>query len=219
MSEEKRAATTANPDPSAREWQVDATGESPIDSPTAAEAGTAQSGAGEAGTQDKRIAELEAEVAKAKDQVLRAMAEAENARRRAQRELEERSQFALASFGRDLLSAPDNLRRALDTLSPEIRKRDERFESFAAGVELTERELTSVLERHGIKRIEALGKPFDHNLHQAIAQIDSPDHPAGTVAQVVQPGYTINGRLLRPAMVAVSKGSATQPGAKVDTTA
>ena len=213
MSDEKRT-TTANSDPSAREWVTD-TAESPIDSPTAAEAGTGQSG----GAQEKRIAELEAEVAQAKDQVLRAMAEAENARRRAQRELEERSQFALASFARDLLSAPDNLRRALDTLSAEIRKRDERFETFAAGVELTERELSSVLERHGIKRIEAQGKPFDHNLHQAIAQIESPDHPAGTVAQVVQPGYTINGRLLRPAMVAVSKGSATQPGAKVDTTA
>jgi molecular chaperone GrpE len=76
-----------------------------------------------------------------------------------------------------------------------------------------------VLERNGIKRIEAQGKPFDHNLHQAIAQIESADYPAGTVAQVVQPGYTINGRLLRPAMVAVSKGAATQPGAKVDTTA
>src|SRR5262249_27885234 len=189
------------------------TGESPIDSPTAAEAAT-----GDSGAQDKRIAELEAEVVKARDQVLRAMAEAENARRRAQRELEERSQFALASFARDLLSAPDNLRPALDALPAELRKADERFESFAAGVELTERELQSVLERNGIKRIEAQGKPFDHNLHQAIAQIES-EQPAGTVAQVVQPGYTINGRLLRPAMVAVSKGSATQPGATVDTTA
>jgi molecular chaperone GrpE len=195
-----------------KQWPLD--GESPIDSPTAAEAnGT------EAGEKDKRIVELEAEVAKAKEQVLRAMAEAENTRRRAQRELEERSQFALASFARDLLSAPDNLRRALDTLPAELRKRDERFESFAAGVELTERELQSVLERNGIKRIEAQGKPFDHNFHQAIAQIESAEYPAGTVAQVVQPGYTINGRLLRPAMVAVSKGSANQPGAKVDTTA
>jgi molecular chaperone GrpE len=195
-----------------KQWSVD--GESPIDSPTAAEA----SGA-EAGDKDKRIVELEAEVAKAREQVLRAMAEAENARRRAQRELEERSQFALASFARDLLSAPDNLRRALDALPAELRKRDERFESFAAGVELTERELQSALERNGIKRIEAQGKPFDHNFHQAIAQIESAEYPAGTVAQVVQPGYTINGRLLRPAMVAVSKGSASQPGAKVDTTA
>ncbi len=208
MSEEKRAAT-ANSDTA----ESGGAGESPIDNPTAAEAGTA----GAAG-QD-RIAELEAELGKAKDQVLRAMAEAENARRRAQRELEERSQFALASFARDLLAAPDNLRRALDALPAELRKHDERFESFAQGVELTERELLSVLERHGIKRIEAHGKPFDHNLHQAIAQIESPDHPNGSVCQVVQPGYTINGRLLRPAMVAVSKGSATQPGAKVDTTA
>jgi len=204
MSEEKRAAT-ANP------GAAPDAAESPIDNPTAAEAGTEAAG-------DRRVAELEAELAKAKDQALRAMAEAENARRRAQRELEERSQFALASFARDLLSAPDNLRRALDTLPGELRKQDERFESFAAGVELTERELVSVLERHGIKRIEAHGKPFDHNLHQAIAQIES-DQPSGVVAQVVQQGYTINGRLLRPAMVAVSKGSATQPGAKVNTTA
>ena len=209
MSEEKQAAT-------ANQQAADAA-ESPIDNPTAAEAATEAAGA--KASEGRRIAELEAEVAKAKDQALRAMAEAENARRRAQRELEERSQFALASFARDLLSVPDNLRRALDASPAELRKSDERFESFAAGVELTERELLSVLERNGIKRIEAQGKPFDHNLHQAIAQIESPDHPAGTVAQVVQQGYTINGRLLRPAMVAVSKGSATQPGAKVDTTA
>src|SRR5215510_3346377 len=123
MSEEKRAAM-------ANQEAADAA-ESPIDNPTAAEAGTEAAG-------DRRIAELEAEVAKAKDQALRAMAEAENARRRAQRELEERSQFALASFARDLLSAPDNLRRALDALPAELRKSDERFESFAAGVELTE---------------------------------------------------------------------------------
>jgi molecular chaperone GrpE len=215
MSEEKQAATAASSDPLSRNGIAADAAETPIDSPTAAEAGTNEA----AGESQRRVAELEAEVAKAKDQALRAMAEAENARRRAQRELEERSQFALASFARDLLSAPDNLRRALDALPVELRKQDERFESFAAGVELTERELLSVLERHGIKRIEAHGKPFDHNLHQAIAQIESPDHPSGTVAQVVQPGYTINGRLLRPAMVAVSKGSATQPGAKVDTTA
>ena len=194
-----------------KQWPLD--GESPIDSPTAAEAnGT------EAGEKDKRIVELEAEVAKAKEQVLRAMAEAENTRRRAQRELEERSQFALASFARDLLSAPDNLRRALDTL-PVDQAPNDATRNLLAGIEATERELLGIFERRGIKRIDPTGQRFDPNFHQAMFEVPNSGQEAGTVAQVVQPGYTINGRLLRPAMVAVSKGSANQPGAKVDTTA
>lgn len=198
---------------------ANAAAEQPIDSPTAAEAGTAEAPAGEAGAAEARIAALEAELAQLRDQVLRAHAEAENTRRRAQREIEERGRFALQSFAKDLVSVPDNLRRALDALPPGLRKENEKFESFASGVELTERELLSVLDRHGIKPIDAKGKPFDHNLHEAVQQVDSADHPAGTVVQVFQDGYTINGRLLRPAMVVVSKGAATQPGAKVDTTA
>src|SRR5215469_3800416 len=156
-----------------------------------------------------RVAELEAEITKLKDQALRAMAEAENTRRRAQREIEENNKYAVSNIARDVLPLADNLRRALDGISDEARKADERLDKFATGVELTEREFLATLERHHIKRIEALGKPFDHNLHQAVMQVEVPDKPAGTVVQVLQSGYTIHDRLLRPAMVAVAKGEAT----------
>lgn len=167
-----------------------------------------------------RIVELEAEIGRLKDQVLRSMAEAENTRRRAQREIDDNNKYAVSNFARDMLPVADNLRRALDGIPAEVRAADERLEKFAAGVELTERELLQVLERYQIKRVDPLGQPFDHNLHQAVMQVETPDKPAGTVIQVLQPGYTIHGRLLRPAMVAVSKaGSAGASGAKIDTTA
>ncbi len=168
---------------------------------------------------EARIAELEAEVARLKDQALRALAEAENTRRRAQRDVEENSKYAVANFARDILPVGDNLRRALEAIPAEARAADESLENFAAGVELTERELLNMLERYGIRRVDPAGQPFDHNFHQAMMQVDSAEHPPGTVVQVFQPGYTIHGRLLRPAMVTVSKGSAAGAGARVDTTA
>lgn len=166
-----------------------------------------------------RVAELEAEVAKLKDQALRALAEAENTRRRAQREIDENNKYAVSNIARDILQVADNLRRALDGISEEARQADDKLDKFATGVELTERDFLATLERHHIKRIEALGKPFDHNLHQAVMQVDVPDKPAGTVVQVLQSGYTIHDRLLRPAMVAVAKGEATSTGARVNTSA
>jgi molecular chaperone GrpE len=168
-----------------------------------------------------RIAELEAEISRLKDQALRALAEQENTRRRAQREIEDNSKFAVSNFARDILPVGDNLRRALEAIPAEARSADESLDKFAAGVELTERELLNILERYGIKRIEPVGQPFDHNLHQAMMQVDSATHAPGTVVQCFQPGYTIQGRLLRPAMVTVAKGAPANgaPGAKVDTTA
>jgi molecular chaperone GrpE len=168
-----------------------------------------------------RIAELEAEVGRLKDQALRALAEQENTRRRAQREIEDNSKFAVSNFARDVLPVGDNLRRALEAIPAEARTADESLDKFAAGVELTERELLNILERYGIRRIEPVGQPFDHNLHQAMMQVDSATHAPGTVVQCFQPGYTIHGRLLRPAMVTVAKGSPANgaPGAKVNTTA
>lgn len=169
--------------------------------------------------ESERVGQLEAEVAQYKDQALRALAEAENTRRRAQREIEDNSKYAVANIARDVLGVADNLRRALEAIPPEARAADDKLEKFASGVELTERELLSAFERHGIKRVDPLGQPFDHNFHQAVMQVDTSDQPANTVVQVLQPGYTIHGRLLRPAMVAVSKGqAAAPPGAKVDTT-
>ncbi|MBM3537609.1 MAG: nucleotide exchange factor GrpE [Alphaproteobacteria bacterium] len=171
-------------------------------------------------TADARIAELEAEVVRLKDQALRALAEAENTRRRAQREIEDNNKYAVANFARDVLPLADNLRRALDTLTPEERAANEKLEKFAQGIELVEREFLATLDRHHVKRVDPLGQAFDHNLHQAVMQLEAADKPPGTVVQVLQPGYTIHGRLLRPAMVVVAKGGqAGSSGGGIDTTA
>ena len=139
-----------------------------------------------------------------KDRLLRALAETENIRRRAQREREDASKYAIGAFAKDLLSAADNLRRALDSL-PEAELHDERTRSLFAGVAATERELLACFERHGIRRIDPKGERFDHNFHQAIFEAERADAPAGTIVEVLQPGYVLHDRLLRPAMVGVAK--------------
>lgn len=156
---------------------------------------------------EEQVAALEAELADHKERLLRALAETENTRRRAQREREDASKYAIAGFAKDLLSVADNLRRALDSL-PEAEVGDERTRSLLAGVAATERELLSVFERHGMRRLDPQGERFDHNFHQAIFEAERGDQPAGTVVEVLQPGYVLHDRLLRPAMVGVSK----QPG-------
>ena len=156
---------------------------------------------------DDRLTALEAEFAEQKDRLLRALAETENVRRRAQREREDASRYAVTGFAKDLLSAADNLRRALESL-PEAEIKDEHTRSLLAGVAATERELLSVFERHGIRRIDPKGDPFDHNFHQAIFEAERNDQPNGTVVEVLQPGYVLHDRLLRPAMVGVAKGGA-----------
>ncbi|MBV8576517.1 MAG: nucleotide exchange factor GrpE, partial [Acetobacteraceae bacterium] len=142
---------------------------------------------------ETRVAELEAELAEYKDRLLRALAETENVRRRAQREREDASKYAVAGFAKELLSAADNLRRALESL-PESEAKDERTRSLLAGVAATERELLGVFERHGIKRIDPKGEAFDHNLHQAIFEAERPDQPGGSVVEVLQPGYVLHDR-------------------------
>lgn len=149
---------------------------------------------------------LQAELDETKDRLLRAVAETENLRRRSVREREDAGKYAISGFARDLLSAIDNMRRALDSLTDEIRS-DESLAGLIAGVELTERELLSAFERHGIRRIEPLGEKFDHNFHQAMFHVESPDQPVGTIVEVVQAGYVIADRLLRPAMVGVAKAA------------
>ena len=123
------------------------------------------------------MAALEAELAEHKERLLRALAETENTRRRAQREREDASKYAITGFAKDLLSAADNLRRALDSL-PEAEVRDERTRSLLAGVAATERELLSVFERHGMRRIDPQGERFDHNFHQAIFEAERADQPS-----------------------------------------
>ena len=161
---------------------------------------------------ETRVTELEAELAEYKDRLLRALAETENVRRRAQREREDASKYAIAGFAKDLLSAADNLRRALESL-PESEAKDERTRSLLAGIAATERELLGAFERHGIKRIDPKGDLFDHNFHQAIFETEESDQPGGSVVEVLQPGYVLHDRLLRPAMVGVAKGGTKPPEA------
>jgi molecular chaperone GrpE len=153
---------------------------------------------------EKRLAALEAELAEQKDRLLRALAEVENTRRRAQREREDAAKYAIGGFAKDLLATADNLRRALDSL-PETEIADDKTRSLLAGVAATERELLAAFERHGLHRIDPKGERFDHNFHQAIFEAERAGQPTGTIIEVLQPGYVLHDRLLRPAMVGVAK--------------
>ena len=179
-------------------------------------------GAGELASAQDRIAELEAQLAEMKDQFLRARAETENVRRRGEKEREDALSYGSTNFARDMLSVADNLRRALDTLPAEALAKYETLKGLAVGVELTEKELHNTLERHGVAAIAAEGQKFDHNLHQAMMEVPGTEHPHGTVVQVLQVGYTIKDRLLRPSMVGIAKGEAggkSGKGSKLDTKA
>ena len=161
---------------------------------------------------------LRTENAELKDQRLRALAEVENVRRIAAREKNEASQYAVTKFARDMLGIADNFARALAAVPAEIRAAaDGQIRAVLDGVEATDRQLISALESHGVKLIDTSDGRFDPNLHQAIAEVPGNGKPAGSIVDVVQTGYTINGRLLRPAMVTVARKDAGAPG--VDTRA
>jgi molecular chaperone GrpE len=160
-----------------------------------------------------RIAELEAEVAKYKDQALRALAEQENVRRRAQRDREDALKFATSSFAKDLVTVADNLRRAIDSVPEAQAAKDELLKGLMSGVSATERELLGAFEKHGIRKLDPMGEKFDHNFHQAIFELENTGKPAGTVVQVLQAGFTLHDRLLREAMVGVAKGPVAEPAA------
>lgn len=149
---------------------------------------------------------LAAEVAQLKDQLLRALAETENTRRRAERDREDAAKFAAANFARDVLTVSDNLRRAIDSVPADAKAGNTALGTLMEGVELTDRQLQSMLEKHGIKQVSPMDQPFDPNLHQAMFEVPNTGKASGTVVQVLQPGYVINGRLLRPALVGVAKG-------------
>lgn len=158
-----------------------------------------------------------AEIETLKDAGLRALAESENVRRRAEREKTEARIYAIDKFARDLLPVADNLGRAIST-APEALKGDPAFDGFVTGVDMTQRELLNAFERHGLTRVGAKGDKFDPSIHQAVAQIPS-DMAAGDVAEVFQPGYVLAGRTLRAAMVAVSAGQPAAESAPSDPTA
>ncbi|MFO1088646.1 MAG: nucleotide exchange factor GrpE [Hyphomicrobiales bacterium] len=164
-------------------------------------------GVPEEGALDPEKLALQAENAELKDRLLRSMAEAENVRRRGEREKAEATLYAATNFARDLLSVADNLGRALEALPAEARdKADEAVKTLLAGVDLTHRELKQVFERYNIRLVKAKGEKFDPNVHQAMFEVPDASVPAGTVVQVVQDGYTIGDRVLRPALVGVAKG-------------
>jgi molecular chaperone GrpE len=162
--------------------------------------------------QAREVAALRAEADAMKDRALRALAEVENVRKRLERERDEARTYSVTRFARDLLTVADNLNRAIAACPAEARaSAGEALKAVLDGVDATARELSATLARHGIKVIEAEGARFDPNLHQAIAEVPAPGVAPGTVVNVVQSGYTIADRLLRPAMVTVAKGSGSAP--------
>jgi molecular chaperone GrpE len=147
------------------------------------------------------------ETAELRDRLLRSLAEMENMRRRTEREVADARAYGISAFARDLLAIADNMRRALDAFGAEPHEAaDAGTKALLEGVELTERELLKVLEKHGVRKLDAEGTKFDPYRHQAMYEVPDESVPAGTVVQVVQPGYTIGERVLRPALVAISKG-------------
>jgi len=171
------------------------------------------------GQLDQRFAQLEAELAESKDRLLRALADTENLRRRSERERDDARRYASQNFAKDLLDVADNLRRALASVEGGGIE-DERVKALVDGVAATERALLASFERHGIRRIEPKpGERFDHNLHQAMFEVENSGQPAGSVVQVLQNGYQMHDRLLRPALVGVAKADGADAPGHIDTRA
>jgi molecular chaperone GrpE len=151
--------------------------------------------------------QLRAENAELRDRYLRLAADMDNLRRRTEREVKDAKSYAVAGFARDMLAVSDNLRRALDAIPAEVRENaDAGLSTLIEGVEMTERAMLSALERHGVRKLDPIGQKFDPNFHQAMFEVPNADVPNNTVVQVVQDGFSIGERVLRPAMVGVAKG-------------
>jgi molecular chaperone GrpE len=185
------------------------------DAPVAA-AEANETGAAAADAAAARIVDLEKQLADMKDRALREMADAENTRRRAQKEREETSKYAVTNFAKEMLGVSDSFRRALDSVPGE--NLNPAVKNLIAGIEATERQLQATFDRFGIKKMEPVGQVFDPNLHQVMMEVDSADHPPGTVVKVLQAGYMIHDRLLREALVAVAKAGASS-AQHIDTSA
>jgi molecular chaperone GrpE len=163
------------------------------------------------------VAAAQREAAEYKDKVLRTLAEMENLRRRTEREVSDARLYGIASFARDVLAVADNMHRALETVGPEVREQaDAKVKALIEGVELTERELIKSLEKNGVKKFSPEGEKFDPNVHQAMYEVQDSTLPSGSVAQVIQAGYMIGDRVLRPAMVAVTKAPPKQASGNGD---
>jgi molecular chaperone GrpE len=162
--------------------------------------------------QDDTKATLEAENAILKDRLLRTLADMENLRRRGEKDIADARTYAMTNFARDMVNVADNLRRAIESVPADARQAVEGvLKSVLEGIELTERDLVNTLERHGIKKLDPVGQKFDPNFHQAMMEMQDTTVPSGTVTQVIQTGFAIGERVLRPALVGVAKG-----GPKID---
>ncbi|MGB8577664.1 MAG: nucleotide exchange factor GrpE [Pseudolabrys sp.] len=158
------------------------------------------------------VAEARSEAAEFKDKLLRTLAEMENLRKRTEREVLDVRVYGIAGFARDVLAVADNMHRALEAIGPELREAaDAKVKALIEGVELTERELLKTLEKNGVKKFSPQGEKFDPNVHQAMYEVPTSQQPPGQVAQVIQAGYMIGDRVLRPALVAVSKAVPESP--------
>ncbi len=172
-----------------------------------------------------RITVLESELASAKDKMIRAVAEAENTRRRAAKDRQDASKFAVSSFAKDLLSVADNLRRAIDAVPEDLLSENPQVKNITDGIEATERELLRCFDKNGIEKTNPIDQKFDPNFHEVMFEAPMPDKPTGTIIQVLEAGYILNGRILRPARVGISKGGPenetkpTEPGQTVNTEA
>jgi len=164
-----------------------------------------QAGGAEAAAGEDRVAALEAEVAGLKDQLLRAVAETENVRNRARRDREESLKYATAALARDLLGVVDNLQRALSSIPETAAEENEQLKTLMAGVKMTEQELLTVFERHHITTLNPLDEAFNPHKHEAMFEVPEAGKPAGTILQVLQSGFQLHDRLLRPARVGVAK--------------
>lgn len=172
---------------------------------------------------DHKITVLEEELAKAKDHLLRALADTENTRKRALKEREDATKYAISSFARDLLDFADNFHRALESIPDELKNADERISNVISGIEAMEKEFLRVFEKNGIRKIEPLDQIFDPNFHEVLFETPGTGKPGGTIIQVIEAGYMIKDRLLRPARVGVAKSDGTgappASGGHIDTQA
>ncbi len=208
MPERKKKVSKSKPEAAEAEAAIAAGQAEAVDSEpdVRGETAPAEAAPAEAAPTESVVAELEVEVAALKDQLLRALAETENLRRRSQREREDAVKYAAAPLIKDLVGVVDNLRRAMSSVSSEALEADEHLRTLMTGLEMTETELNAVFEKHHIVRIEPLGERLDPHYHEAMYEIPDPEAASGTVLHVLQPGYRLHGRLLRPAQVGVAAG-------------
>lgn len=177
------------------------------------------SAAEEAKSDAVRVAELDAQNAQLTDKLLRTMADMENLRNRTRRDKEDAIKYAPQKLVTDLIGVMDNLQRALSSVSEETAEGNEDLKTLRDGVEMTNREMLKVFEKHNITEVEAMGARMDPHSHEALFEIPDPSQPEGTILQVIQPGFRLHDRLLRPARVGVAKGGPVAGADKVDTTA